>query len=338
MKAPSFWSQPIGAAALALAPLGVVYGLTTAARMRLMPGKRADLPVLCVGNFTVGGSGKTPTVIALIELLRARGEKPLVLTRGYGGTIKGPHLVDPKRDTAALVGDEAMLIATHAPVVVGGDRVAGAAHAHRSGASVLLMDDGLQNPSLMKDLSLAIVDGVAGFGNGLVFPAGPLRAHVALQRGVIDAVVVVGKGDAATRISQQMRQRQLPVITARLVPSEASRALAGMKALAFCGIGSPDKFRRTLEEIGVVVEEFAAFADHHAYTRAEAEALARRAAAGGLAMVTTRKDHVRLLASADTHGVLAGVVNVVDVQLVFEEPSILDDLIGRALQRFRSSR
>ncbi len=338
MKAPSFWSQPIGAPALVLAPLGVIYGLVTAARMRLMPGKRVDVPVLCVGNFTLGGSGKTPTVIALIDLLRSRGERPFVLSRGHGGTVAGPHLVDLKRDTAAQVGDEAMLLAVHAPVVVGADRAAGAEHARRFGASVLLMDDGLQNPSLTKDLRMAVIDGTAGFGNGLVFPAGPLRAQISLQRGAVDAVLVVGAGGAGTRIADQMRLRRLPVITARLVPSTASRALAGMKALAFCGIGAPRKFRHTLEEIGVIVKDFVTFPDHHVYTRTEAEHLVRRAAASGLAMLTTRKDHVRLLASADTHGLLAGTVNVVDVQLVFDEPSILDELIGRTLQRFRNSR
>jgi tetraacyldisaccharide 4'-kinase len=338
MRAPAFWSAPASPAALALAPLGYAYGAVTALRMR-RPGARAPVPVVCVGNFTLGGAGKTPAVAALAELLRAMGERPAVLSRGYGGTERGPHLVEPARDNAAKVGDEPMLLAAERAVVVGRGRVAAARLAvERTGASVLLLDDGLQNPGLAKDLRLPVVDGESGAGNGLPFPSGPLRAPVAWQLGSVDAVVLVGDGAKGAAVAQRAAAAGKPVLAARLRPTAGVAALAGQRVLAFCGIGRPEKFRRTLDEAGVVVERFRAFPDHHAYSAREAEALVAEAAAAGLAVVTTRKDQVRLLADPATAGRLARLVNVVDIELVFEDEAGVRAMLAAALQRRRVSR
>jgi tetraacyldisaccharide 4'-kinase len=338
MSAPAFWSEPAGPAALALSPLGYAYGAITAWRMR-RPGARASVPVVCVGNFTVGGAGKTPAVAALAKLLRGMGERPAVLSRGYGGAERGPHLVDPARDDAARVGDEPMLLAAELPVVVGRDRLAAARLAvERAEAGVLLLDDGLQNPRLRKDLTLAVVDGESGAGNGLPFPAGPLRAPVAWQLPAVDALVLVGGGERGEVIAEGARKAGKPILAARLAPAPTIRALAGARVLAFCGIGRPEKFRRTLDEAGVTVERFRAFPDHHAYSAREADRLMGEAAAAGLALVTTRKDHVRLLADPATAGRLAGLVNVVDVELMFDDLGAVQTLLGAALQRRRVSR
>jgi tetraacyldisaccharide 4'-kinase len=338
MTPPGFWHAPPGAAALALSPLGYAYGAATALRMR-RGGERAAVPVVCVGNFTLGGAGKTPTVIALARRLRDMGERPAVLSRGYGGTERGPHLVDPARDDAGKVGDEPMLLAAERPVVVGRDRVAAARLAvERTGASVLLLDDGLQNPGLAKDLRLAVVDGEGGVGNGLAFPAGPLRAPVEWQLGAVDAILLVGGGARGAAVAERASAAGKPVLGARLRPTAGIAALAGQRVLAFCGIGRPEKFRRTLDEAGVAAERFRAFPDHHAYSAREADRLIGEAAANALTLVTTRKDQVRLLADPATAGRLAGLVNVVDVELVFDDPAEMRALLAAALQRRRVSR
>lgn len=333
MKAPDWWEAPVRAPALALAPVGLLYGLATAARMRLVPGHDPGVPVICVGNFTLGGAGKTPVTIAFARRLVAMGRRPVVLSRGYGGRITSPRRVDTSTDNAEVVGDEPLLLARHAPVIVGADRVAAAALAMRAGADVILMDDGLQNPSLRKSLSVAVVDGASGLGNGLVFPAGPLRAPLALQFPLVDAVIMIGTGRAGAAAARRAESARIPVHAAELTPRPEARALAGLPVLGFCGIGRPDKFRATLTAIGADVVAFRAFADHHPYAATEAEALVREAATRGLTLVTTEKDHVRLLASPATRGVLAGLANVVAVDAVFQDPTGLDALISRALAR-----
>jgi len=196
MREPAFWWRRAGLAASLLAPVGLVYGAIAARRMAAK-GTAAGVPVLCVGNFTLGGAGKTPTVIALARMLADAGEHPYCLTRGYGGTLAGPKLVDPHNDLAAQVGDEALLLAHVAPTVVARDRVAGAAFARAQGASLIIMDDGLQNASLAKDFTLAVIDARRGVGNRCIFPAGPLRAPLAAQLAKTDALLVVGEGNGA---------------------------------------------------------------------------------------------------------------------------------------------
>src|ERR1700712_1161588 len=200
MREPAFWYRPSSWTSRLLLPLGALYGLAAGQRLQ-REGFDAGVPVLCVGNYHVGGAGKTPTVLALARLLRDLGETPVVLSRGYGGRLHGPIQVDPARHVAADVGDEPLMMARTIPVIVARDRIDGAALARSQGATVILMDDGFQNPAIAKDASLIVVDGDRGVGNGCVFPAGPLRAPLPPQLARTDALIIVGKGSAANPVA-----------------------------------------------------------------------------------------------------------------------------------------
>ncbi|TNC11067.1 tetraacyldisaccharide 4'-kinase [Methylobacterium terricola] len=295
MRAPGFWwhEAPTPAARL-LAPVAAVYGALAARRM-VRPGAAAPCPVVCIGNLTLGGAGKTPTALAVAALLRDLGRRPAFLSRGYGGRLPGPVRVDPARHGAGDVGDEPLLLARAGPAIVARDRMAGAAACREAGADVVVMDDGLQNPSLVKDLALAVFDGAVGIGNGLVVPAGPLRAPAEMQWPRIHAALVIGEGAPGARILAEARRRGLPALGGRLVPApEAAASLRGRRILAFAGIGRPQKFFATLRDLGADLRETRAFPDHHAFTAAEAESLAAEAARRDLMLVTTEKDRVRL--------------------------------------------
>jgi tetraacyldisaccharide 4'-kinase len=293
MREPRFWRQP-GAPARLLAPLGAIYGAITGARMA-RTGARAGVPVICVGNLTVGGAGKTPTAIAIAKLLIAQGAKPFFLSRGYGGTLAGPVRVGPPH-RAADVGDEPLLLAAIAPTIVARDRVRGAAAAVAAGAGVIIMDDGFQNPSLAKDFSLVVLDGEYGSGNGMIFPAGPLRAPLNTQLEHANALLVLGDEQAsASRVIANAHVRGLPVQRGQLVPDPAAvAALAGRKALAFAGIARPEKFFATLAAAGIATPVTRSFADHHAFTPGDAAELLQRAERGGLTLLTTEKDLARM--------------------------------------------
>jgi len=294
MREPAFWWRRAGLAASLLAPVGLVYGAIAARRMAAK-GTAAGVPVLCVGNFTLGGAGKTPTVIALARMLADAGEHPYCLTRGYGGTLAGPKLVDPHNDLAAQVGDEALLLAHVAPTVVARDRVAGAAFARAQGASLIIMDDGLQNASLAKDFTLAVIDARRGVGNRCIFPAGPLRAPLAAQLAKTDALLVVGEGNGAEDVVMLARARNLPVLLGRLSPDvSAVASLKGRRVLAFAGIGDPGKFFATAEASGIAVAERRSFDDHYRYTAEDAGELIMDAEHSGLALLTTEKDRARM--------------------------------------------
>lgn len=294
MRPPAFWdAHPHHPAALALRPLGALYGRLTAARMA-RPGARGPCPVLCLGNFTLGGAGKTPAALALADILRDLGARPAFLSRGYGGRLPGPVAVDPARHGAADVGDEPLLLARCAPAVVARDRVAGAALCAAGGADVIVMDDGLQNPSLAKDLALAVVDAGAGIGNGLPFPAGPLRAPLADQWAHVAGLILVGDGPGEA-VAEAALRHGLPVHRARLAAEPG--ALAGRRVLAFAGIGRPQKFFATVRESGADVAATRAFPDHHPYAAGDLAALAAEAARLGADLVTTEKDAVRLPAA-----------------------------------------
>lgn len=293
MRTPDFWWRKPGLAAAALAPLAALYGAVAASRMA-RPGWRCPVPVVCIGNFTLGGAGKTPTALAVAAWLREHGEHPFFLTRGYGGRLAGPVTVGDGH-TAADVGDEALLLARTAPTIVARDRRAGAAAAQAAGASVLVMDDGFQNPSLVKDVALLVVDARRGIGNGRVFPAGPLRAPFATQLERAGAVLVIGEGAAAGPVRGAAAVEDRPVFAGALEPDpQALAALAGRPVLAFAGIGDPEKFFATLRQNGIDVSAARAFPDHHRFETQELAALADQARAGGLTPVTTEKDLVRL--------------------------------------------
>jgi tetraacyldisaccharide 4'-kinase len=293
MREPGFWWRSEGAATHLLAPAAAAYGFIAARRMA-QPGWRADVPVLCVGNFTVGGSGKTPTAIAVAKLLAEAGRRPFFLSRGYGGALAGPVRVDAQG--AAAVGDEPLLLARTAPTIVARDRPAGARAAIAAGADAIVMDDGWQNPSLAKDLTIAVLDGRRGLGNGRVFPAGPLRAPLETQLDHADALLVIGPpGLAAVPAITAVERRRLPHFAGDLAPDPATLArLAGARALAFAGIADPAKFFATLETSGIAVAARRGFPDHHRFAPDEIGRLMAEADAQRLTLVTTEKDLARL--------------------------------------------
>ena len=268
MRAPAFWAaERGGAAACALTPLSWLYRLGARGRAAFARPAEAGVPVICVGNFTSGGAGKTPTVIALARLMAGEGIQPHILTRGYGGSEGGPLRVDAARHDARAVGDEALLLARAATTWVSRDRAAGAKAAESAGATVLLMDDGMQTPTLAKNLCLAVIDGGAGFGNGRVLPAGPLREPLARGLGRAHALILVGRDRRGALAA--LGKHDLPVIEADLVPGEEAQALRERPVVAFAGIGRPEKFFETLEEAGCTVIARHAFADHHRYKPGE---------------------------------------------------------------------
>ena len=316
MCEPPFW-ETNGLAAHALQPLACLW--TGASRLRMQAARpwRAPVPVLCIGNVTVGGAGKTPTALALTRELSARGRRPHILTRGYGGRLKGPVKVDQRGHSAREVGDEPLLLAHHAPVWVCADRVRSAACAVRDGAGILVMDDGLQNPGLGKDLSILVVDGPRGLGNRRVLPAGPLREPFgdALRR--IRAVVIVGEDrhDLGDSLAGDGRI----VLHARLKPDDVLDD--GEPLYAFAGIARPGKFFATLKETGAVVVKTRSFPDHHRHDPMTVTAMLEEANALGARLVTTEKDWVRLDEATRP------LAEPVRVHMVFRDPSALDRLI-----------
>lgn len=335
MRAPAFWWRAqAGMLARLLRPFGWIYGALTLWRMR-RNGAGIGIPVICVGNFVAGGAGKTPTTLALLRLLGDLGQTPFALTRGYGGVLAGPVEVDRQRHGPADVGDEALLLAAQARTLVSRKRAPGGVLARTLGASVVVMDDGLQNPGLAKDLRLAVVDGASGVGNGLCLPAGPLRAPLAGQLGQCDAVLVIGAGEAGDAVAAMARDAGRAVLRATLEPSVASRVrLAGRRVIAVSGIGRPAKFETTLRQAGAEIASHHAFPDHHAYAPAEIAMLLSQAREQGCPIATTEKDWVKLAGSwpeAERDRMV-----VVTVALVFDDPSALTALLARAVPSLKA--
>lgn len=299
-----------------LSPLSALTGAITARRVS-HPGWRAPVPVICCGNVTVGGAGKTTVALDIGQRLAARGLAVHFLLRGYGGSKRGPHRV-AAGDTAAVVGDEALLLADVAPTWIGGDRAASARAAVDTGAQVLVMDDGLQNPSLEKDLSLLVVDGASGFGNGRVLPAGPLREPVAAGAARCQAAVLIGPDatNAASLLS-------LPILRARLQPGPEIATWVGRQVLAFAGIARPGKFFTTLSDAGVIVAGTLPFPDHHPFTAADMRHVLAEAKRLDAMPITTPKDAVRLPAGYRDH------IAVVGVSLAWDDPAALEALLAR---------
>ena len=322
--APEFWWLRRSLAAYALAPLGAAYGRAAARRM-MAPGVSVDLPVICVGNLVVGGAGKTPTAVALAAICKKLNLRPGFLLRGYGGTERGPLVVNRSVHRAAEVGDEALLLARHAMTVVAADRPAGARLLSRLGVDLIVMDDGLQNPSLKKDLSLVVVDAARGVGNGFVFPAGPLRAPLAAQIRRTDALVVLGTGPGGPAVRLAARAG-LPILRGHIEPLRR-RGLRRTAYLAFAGIADPEKFYAALRGAGAEVAETRDFPDHHLFTEAECEAILADAARLDLTPITTEKDMMRLLGRTGAAERLSTAAETFPVRTRFEEPRRIAALI-----------
>lgn len=328
MRTPGFWHHPSGVWSTVLSPLGALYALGTARRLKKGAPTRVDVPVICVGNLNAGGTGKTPTVIALAEFLTARGVVAHVVSRGYGGTVEGPVQVDPTKDDAAKVGDEPLLLAAFLPVWVSKDRSAGAIAAIAVGAELILLDDGFQNPALHKDLSIIVVDAVRGFGNGKVIPAGPLREPVATGLARADIVLSIGPDSAQKRFQDQWgADITVPHITGHLAPLPTGMPFAGLPVFAFAGIGYPKKFFATLKSLGADLRHGEELADHQPLTDTLLARLERDAAALGAQLVTTEKDAVRL----PKH--FRAKVLTLPVRLAIDDWSALETRLDRLLNR-----
>jgi tetraacyldisaccharide 4'-kinase len=337
MREPAFWHRPSSWTSNLLRPLGAVYGAVAAFRLQ-RKGFDAGIPVLCVGNYHLGGAGKTPAVLALTKILRELGESPVVLSRGYGGRLRGPVMVDPLRHVAADVGDEPLMLASHVPVAVARDRVEGVALARSQRASVILMDDGFQNPAIAKDASLIVIDSIRGLGNGLVFPAGPLRAPLAPQLARTDALIVVGEGGAGRTMAAEIAAQGGLVLAAHLKPqAEAVARLAGKRVLAFAGIGDPARFFRTLRSSGIEVVREKAFADHHPFSPGDIEALIADAKRDALALVTTEKDLARLRTGAELPA-WARDITPFAITMEFDDAAPLRKFLANRLFKAREKR
>lgn len=318
MKPPKFWNNQTGKPsvwAILLSPLGAIYNVVGAARLRRGPRHVMPVPVICVGNINLGGTGKTPTVIELVRRLQEMGKSPIVLSRGYGGTLAGPVMVDIKNHTADDVGDEPILLAGFTPVCVGRDRKVSAEMAIQNGADVLVLDDGLQNPTLAYDLTITVVDGQIGFGNGMVFPAGPLRETI--KRGLL-------RTDLIFTIGGKIEVDGTPTVQGQLAVLQTGMDWQGLRALAFAGIGRPQKFFNTLRQMGVDVVQERSFGDHQKIPETMLKRLQSEAVGLRAQLVTTEKDAARL------PKVWQQKVITLPVRLVLEEDGgVLDEkLVG----------
>jgi tetraacyldisaccharide 4'-kinase len=330
LKAPFWWYRKQGALASALVPLGRLYGNAAEARFAGTDPYRSRLPVICIGNFTSGGGGKTPTAIAVAALLTEMGRKPAFLTRGYGGKSKGPVLVS-KNQSAEIVGDEPLLLAEMAPTMVSADRAAGAKAIETSAADVIVMDDGFQNPGLAKDLSLVVVDAGSGIGNGLVMPAGPLRAPLEAQMARADALVVIGDGQKAERLSDAFAAQAKPVLKARMVPRQDKRWLGVLPVIGFAGIARPEKFFATLRDNGARLIDARAYPDHYRYSERQARSLLKEATDYNAMLVTTEKDWVRLPDDPDSAaGELKHRSRPFSIAIAFSDPEAVKAHLAKA--------
>ncbi|MQX36183.1 tetraacyldisaccharide 4'-kinase [Roseospira navarrensis] len=333
MRAPEFWWRRDGGgvAGRLLEPVGLLYGWATARRLARGKPERLPVPVICVGNLAAGGTGKTPVVEAVAWRLRkAMGLNAMVLSRGYGGQETGPLRVDPGVHDAAAVGDEPLMMARGGlPVWIARDRAEGGRAAVVDGADVVVMDDGFQNPALVQDLSLVVVDGARGFGNGRLIPAGPLREPVPVGLGRAGAVVVMGPD--RTGVARRV-PREVPVLAAGLEPGPRVRSWQGQSVVAFAGIGDPAKVFRLLHDVGCRVVAAHPFADHHPYQPADIQPILDEAFLLGALPVTTAKDAARL--SPDQRQ----QVDVIDITVTWTDPGALDRLLRRAVEAGRDAR
>jgi tetraacyldisaccharide 4'-kinase len=331
--APDFWWKKPGFPAWAFAPLSWIYGRVAARRMQNASAARAPLPVICVGNFTVGGSGKTPLALALAKAAKSAGFKPGFITRGHGGTIKQTRLAGEK-DTASTIGDEAMLLARAAPVAVGADRLSGAKLLAEAGCTIAIMDDGFQSRTIAIDHAIIAVDARRGIGNGYVMPSGPLRAPLSVQMPFADQVVVVGEGEGGDAVVRIASRAGKPVARALLKPGNIGK-VKGQNVMAFAGIADPEKFYATLRSIGANIVKTRSFPDHHAFAESELKSLMDDA--GDLLLVTTEKDAVRISGLSGFQAQFLDRLITVPVQIILSDDAVMKRALDEAVKRFKAS-
>ncbi|KZL18744.1 Tetraacyldisaccharide 4'-kinase [Pseudovibrio axinellae] len=333
MNAPEFWwtSNSTWQSRL-LSPLSALYGYFSAKRFGNKPRYKADKPVICIGNFTAGGTGKTPFALALNALLLEAGHKPGFLLRGYGGTNKGPLVVDQCSFAAEEVGDEALLLARRGPTVISADRVAGAKLLEQQDISVIIMDDGFQNPSLHKDFSIVLLDAKTGIGNAKCIPAGPLRMPFEKQLPSVSLLMVIGEGECGIQPKNAAECTGIDMMSAAIRPISAD-ALEGERVLAFAGIGRPEKLFASLREVGADVVEAMSFPDHHYFKKDDARKILKIAEAQDLLPITTTKDYVRLDGREEPAiERLANVVSVLEVEMKISDPEALMNYLKPLLE------
>lgn len=327
LKTPAFWyrsaDHPAPLAEIALTPLSFLYDAGRILKASLIKEQKVDIPVLCVGNIVSGGSGKTPVVTALRDFFCTSGlaKNPVVLSRGYGGTLAGPLLVEQNKHTHAEVGDEPLLLARGGPVVVSRNRPAGARFAQNTGGDLILMDDGFQNPSLKKDLSLLVIDGTSGLGNNKLLPAGPLREPLQDALSRTDAVILIGN-DAQGMA--KIVPASIPVFSASIKPRHIPDPVKNY--IGFAGLGRPEKFKRTLEECGLKLAAFHAFPDHHPFSIAEVQKLTQEAKKCDAVLITTEKDGVRLPEGSKSQ------IQTLPVALEWDDPERITDFLLKAIK------
>ncbi len=324
LKAPKFWYQPPGFTSCALVPFAKVYALGHWLNQRCRQVYRPSIPVICLGNFTVGGAGKTPTVIAIAQLLQQKGQKNIhFITRGYGGSLKGPVQVNPQHHSFHEVGEEALLLAQFAPTWMGADRIASAKAAEKAGASILLMDDGAQNVSLVKDKCLMVIDRQQGVGNGLVFPAGPLRESLNQGLNRTHACILIGNKN-----EQPVIKINKPHFNARVVPDpSAINTIKDKRLIAFAGLGFPQKFFSTLKEHGGKLRKQVTFPDHHPYKTSDLTPLIQQATQEDALLVTTEKDMLRIPSA------LQKMITPFKIRVVFDNPTDIYQYLELVLEK-----
>ena len=335
-EAPPFWWKPSDWRPYFLYPLSYAYGRIASRRLENAKRQHVDAPVLCVGNLTVGGQGKTPVAVAMAAAAKQAGFKPGFLSRGHGGSLSHPRLVDADHDLARHVGDEPLLLARHAPVAVTPDRAAGAKLLLENGIDFLIMDDGFQSARIHIDYALIVIDGLRGIGNGHVIPGGPLRAPLTDQMRLADAVLKMGEGAASDPVVRNAARAGKPVYEARTKPRPAG--ISGKRVLAFAGIGFPDKFFSTVEEAGGKVALTRSFGDHHIYTDEDVEELWKVARSGELLPVTTEKDAMRLRGSSESSDAFLKQVRVVEIETEFDLEDVPAQIVAETVQSYKSRR
>ena len=312
MKTPTFWSDR-NCLSVLLSPLGKLYNLATQVNIKKHHPQKVNIPVICIGNLTAGGTGKTPTAISVAQLLQQAKYTPYFVSRGYGGTLHNV-IVDTQAHTPQQVGDEPLLLARQAPAVVNPNRYEAAIKAEQNGANIIIMDDGFQNPKLHKDLSFLVFDGGFGYGNGFCLPAGPLRESLSSGLKRADAVIIIG--DDKHNLAQQVK---LPVFKGKITP--VAPDFSEKNVIAFAGIGRPEKFYQSLRELNFNLVETINFPDHHFYSETELSDLIRKAEDKSCTLITTSKDMVKIPPHLRTH------FKVLEIKVKWEDETKLTDFI-----------